>query len=78
MHNPNWWENPDYSWRRLKKYMEGAEIPLNLRQLGVPIEIAVRALVYSPDIRRDRITILHKRRPTEEEALQLLRETELA
>lgn len=78
MHNPNWWKNPDYGWRRLKKYMERAEIPLNLRQLGIPIEIAVKALVYSPDIRRDRITILHKRRPTEEEALQLLRETELA
>lgn len=77
MHNPNWWKNPDYSWRKLKKYMERAEIPLDLRQLGIPVEIAVKALIYSPDIRREKITILHKRRPNEEEALQLLKETEL-
>lgn len=76
-YNPKWWENPDYRSRQLKKFMEEAKIPLSLNQLGIPVEIAVKALVFSPDIRREKLTILHKRRPTEEEALQLLKETEL-
>lgn len=76
-YNPNWWKNPDYGWRQLKKYMEKVGIPLSLNQLGIPVEIAMKALVFSPDIRREKLTILHKRRPTEEEALQLLKETEL-
>ncbi|MEM3741780.1 MAG: iron-containing alcohol dehydrogenase [Nitrososphaerota archaeon] len=76
-YNPNWWKNPDYEWRQLRRYMEKAGIPLSLNQLGIPVEIAVKALVFSPDIRREKFTILHKRRLTEEEALQLLKETEL-
>lgn len=77
MYNSNWWKNKDYSWRSLRKYMETAKIPLSLRELGIPVEIAVQALIHSPSIRPEKFTILHKRRPTEEEALQLLKETEL-
>lgn len=77
MHNPNWWRNEDYRWRQLRKYMEAARIPLNLNELGIPVGVAVEALIHSPSIRPEKYTILHKRRPREEEALQLLKETEL-
>ncbi|MEN2975289.1 MAG: iron-containing alcohol dehydrogenase [Candidatus Caldarchaeales archaeon] len=77
LHNPNWWKNPEYGWKKLRSYMERAGIPLSLKELEIPVEVAVKALIHSTDIRPDRYTILHKRRPTEDEAIQLLRETGL-
>lgn len=77
LHNRNWWKNLEYNWKKLKEYMEKAGIPLSLKRLEIPVELAVKALIHSPEIRPERYTILHKRRPTREEAIWLLKETEL-
>ncbi|MCF8884281.1 MAG: iron-containing alcohol dehydrogenase [Aigarchaeota archaeon] len=77
LHNPNWWREEEYDWKNLKMYMLCVEMPLNLEKLGIPTRIAIEALVNAVEIRPERITILHKRRPTHKEALELLRETGL-
>lgn len=77
LHNPGWWGEPEYSWRGVKELVERAGIRASLRQNGIPVEHAVHAMVEAPEIRPNRYTILHKRRPTIEEALRIFRETGL-
>lgn len=76
-YNPDWWRRPEYSWRKIREFMAGAGIPVSLAENGIPSELAARALVEAVEIRPNRYTILHKRRPSLEEALQLFREVGL-
>ena len=77
IHNPGWWRRPEYGWRNIRRLMIEAGIPVSLAENGIPLEIAARALVEAAEIRPNRYTILHKRRPSLEEAIQLFREVGL-
>jgi len=77
-YNPKWWTVPQYRWRGVRELIERAGIPLSLEENEIPVELAAKALAEATEIRPNRYTILHKKRPSLEESLQLLREVGLA
>ncbi|MDW8021094.1 MAG: iron-containing alcohol dehydrogenase [Nitrososphaerota archaeon] len=75
--NPNWWEDEAYRSDGLREYLSKAGVPLRLDEAGISGELMAEAISEAWRIRPDRYTILHKHRPSREEAFELLRESGL-
>ena len=70
--NPNWWKEADYSVESVKKYLRKWKIPSKLEQLNIPIDLMVKAITESWKSRPERYTILHKFKPSPEEAKEVI------
>ncbi|MCX8202706.1 MAG: iron-containing alcohol dehydrogenase [Nitrososphaeria archaeon] len=73
----NWWRDERLSWRGIRRSMEAAGLPLGLAEIGVGEAEGVEAVVNAADLRPERFTVLHMVRPTESEALSILRRSGL-
>jgi len=70
--NENWWRDERYRLRGLRRCVVEAGIPATLSDAGIPLEVMVEAVTDSWRIRPRRYTILHKLRPSRDEALEIL------
>ncbi|MCS7094977.1 MAG: iron-containing alcohol dehydrogenase [Thaumarchaeota archaeon] len=73
--NDMWWKEERLGWRRIRRVMEEVGLPVTLAEIGLNEEDGVGAIVNAADIRPERFTVLHMRRPSEQEAMSLLRRT---
>ncbi len=76
--NGMWWRDPSLAWRSIREILEAAGAPTSFRDIGLTREDVVEAVVRAPEIRPERVTILHVGRPGREEVEQLLDETGLS
>ena len=65
-------------WRRIVEALEDVGAPTSFRQLGITREEVCRAVVMAPYIRPNRYTILHKLRPSVDQACSLVDELGVA
>lgn len=63
-------------WQKLRDTMRGLGLPTTAREIGIPEEILVKALVMARDIRK-RYTILNEVEIDEERARKILKEVEI-
>ncbi|MEN3047409.1 MAG: iron-containing alcohol dehydrogenase [Candidatus Caldarchaeales archaeon] len=77
VNSENWWRDERMSWRGIRRAMEAAGLPLTLAEIGVGEAEGVEAVVNAADLRPERFTVLHVRRPSGPEALSLLRRSGL-
>ena len=75
--NGRWWRDPRLGWRSVRGLLEAAGAPTSFRDLNLEREDVVEAVVRAPEIRPERVTILHLGRPGREEVERLLDETGL-
>ncbi len=75
--NGRWWRDPRFGWRSIKGLLELATAPTSFRDLGLTREELVDAIVRAPEIRPERVTVLHVWRAGREEAERLLDDTGL-
>jgi Glycerol dehydrogenase and related enzymes len=75
--NGRWWRDPRLGWRSIRGLLEAAGAPTSFRDLNLEREDVVEAVVRAPEIRPERVTILHIGRPGREEVERLLDETGL-
>ncbi len=65
----------DPKWRRVRRIMKKIGLPTTAKELGIPPEIIVKALLLAHKIRPERYTILGENGLTPEAAWRLVRET---
>ena len=75
--NPNWWRGGRYDPEAIRSYVSMAGAPSDLREAGIPIEVMRRAIARAWRIRPKRYTILHKFKPDEEDAAEILKHAKL-
>lgn len=63
-------------WRQVSDTLRLIGAPSTFAELGIDHETAARAIVLAPSLRPERFTILHKLRPTREQALRLVEQLE--
>jgi len=68
----------DPQWRRIRKIMKKLGLPTTAKELGVPVEIIVKALLIAHKIRPERYTILGEKGLSEEAAWKLIKDTGVA
>jgi len=68
----------DPAWRRVRKIMKKIGLPVNAKEIGIPPEIIVKALLMAHKIRTERYTILGENGLTPEAAWRLVKETGVA
>jgi len=73
--NLDWWKEKKYNWQNIKKLLNLIGAPISIKQVNIEEEIAINALIYAPDLRPDRYTILHKKRLNYDNAKKLLYQT---
>ncbi|MEM2927385.1 MAG: iron-containing alcohol dehydrogenase [Nitrososphaerota archaeon] len=73
--NLNWWKEKKYNWQNIKKLLNLINAPISIKKIGIEEEIAINALIYAPDLRPERYTILHKKRLDYISAKNLLYQT---
>lgn len=70
--NPDWWADERYRLRMLRKYFNRVGLPTSLREVGLSPSLMIDAIVSAWEIRPNRYTILHKFRPSVEDAKLIL------
>ncbi len=75
--NGRWWRDPGLRWRSIKGLLEAAGAPTSFSELGLVREEVVEAVVRAPEIRPERVTVLHVWSPEREEVMRMLDETGL-
>lgn len=73
--NPDWWKEKKYNWQNIKKLLSLIEAPTSIKQINIEEDIAINALIYAPDLRPERYTILHKKKLNYISAKNLLHQT---
>lgn len=66
------------AWRKVKETLAKVGAPTSLSDVGIDVQTFARAISIAPSIRPERYTILHKLRPSMEEAKKILYDVELA
>jgi len=77
LRNPNWWRDERYGLEAIRGYLSIVGAPRDLREAGIPIDVMRRAIVHAWKIRPKRYTILHKFKPDEDDAMEILRSAKL-
>jgi glycerol-1-phosphate dehydrogenase [NAD(P)+] len=75
--NERWWRDPGLRWRSIRGLLEAAGAPMTFSELGLVREEVVEAVVRAPEIRPERVTVLHVWSPEMEEVMRMLDETGL-
>jgi glycerol-1-phosphate dehydrogenase [NAD(P)+] len=75
--NGRWWRDPGLRWRSIRGLLEAAGAPTSFSELGLVREDVVEAVVRAPEIRPERVTVLHVWIPEREEVMRMLDETGL-
>ncbi len=73
--NLNWWKEKKYNWENIKKLLSSIGAPTSIKQINIEEEIAINALIFAPNLRPDRYTILHKKKLNYISAKNLLNQT---
>ena len=77
MRNPDWWMDERYRLKMIREYFRRVGLPMSLDEIGLPRSLIINAIIEAWRIRPDRYTILHKYRPSIEDAELILRESGL-
>ena len=62
-------------WQRIVESLKSLGCPTTAREMGIPDDIIVKALVMAKDIKKDRYTILNEANLDEEKTRELARIT---
>ncbi|MEM1953901.1 MAG: iron-containing alcohol dehydrogenase [Nitrososphaerota archaeon] len=74
-HNGGWWRDPRFSWGSVLELLSVAGAPTSFLELGLTREDVVEAVLRAPEVRPERVTLLHLKRPGRETVSELLEET---
>ncbi len=70
--NPDWWMNERYQLKMIREYFRRVGLPTRLEETGLSADLIMYAIVEAWSIRPNRYTILHKFRPSMEDAKLIL------